>query len=131
MSELRIPDIPLPRPFLRVLSDEVVTRDDVEKVKRNMQQTIDLLQTDLKRERELVKTLEKSGEVLNEILSSPDFRALSHKAPAAITSGGTTATGATSAQIDEGPVEYIDVVEIELTDAIVSDADIPAQVKKD
>ncbi|WP_041948335.1 hypothetical protein [Turneriella parva] len=131
MSELRIPDIPLPRPFLRVLSDEVVTRDDVEKVKRSMQQTIDLLQTDLKRERELVKTLEKSGEVLNEILSSPDFRALSHKAPAAITAGGATATGATSAQIDEGPVEYIDVVEIELTDAIVSDADIPAQVKKD
>jgi hypothetical protein len=130
MSELRVPDIPLPRPFLRVLSDEVVTRDDVEKVRRTLQQTIDTLQSDLKRERELVKSLGKSGEVLNEILSSPDFRALSHKAPAAL-QGSAPTPGAVSVHVDEGPVEYIDVAEIELTDAIVSDQDIPTQAKKD
>lgn len=129
MSELRVPDIPLPRPFLRVLSDDVVTRDDVEKVRRNLQQTIDSLQNDLRRERELVKNLEKSGEVLNEILSSPDFRALSHKAPAAV-QAGLAAPGTVSVHVDEGPVEYVEVAEIELTDAIVSDQDIPAQVKK-
>lgn len=129
MSELRVPDIPLPRPFLRVLSDEVITRDDVEKVKRNMQQTIDVLQTELKRERELVKTLEKSGEVLNQILSSPDFRALSHQAPPAITAVAA-GSATTSIHVDEGPVEFVEVVEVELTDAIQSDQDIPTQSKQ-
>jgi hypothetical protein len=130
MSELRVPDIALPRPFLRVLSDEIVTRDDVEKVRRTLQQSIDSLQSDLQRERQLVKSLEKSGEVLNEILSSPDFRALSHQAPAALQISSAT-TGSVSVHVDEGPVEYVDVPEIELTDEIVSDQDIPTQAKKD
>ncbi len=114
MSELRVPDVPLPRPFLRVLSDDVVTRDDLDRVRKTMQQTIDILQGDLNRERELVKKLEKSGEVLNEILSSPDFRALSMKSAAATES--ETMAGPTGTHIDEPPIEYSEVIEIELTE---------------
>lgn len=126
MSELRVPDIPLPRPFLRVLSDEIVTREDVDKVRKTMQQTIDLLQIELKRERELVKKLEKSGEVLNEILSSPDFRALSMKSAAATEIGAAAVAG--GGLVEEAPVEYVDVVEVELTEDKISQFDAGGNV---
>ena len=119
MSESRVPEIPLPRPFLRVIIEEKVTRDDVEKVRKGLQQRIDHLELELKRERELTKKLEKSGAVLQEILSAPDFRALSMQTREAATSVEVAAPVGV-ARVDEPPVEYVDVVEIELTDAELS-----------
>lgn len=116
MSESRIPEIPLPRPFLRVIADDPVTRDDLERVRKGLQQTIDSLQTELKRERELTKKLEKSGMVLQEILTAPDFRALSLKAQSAVQTEGPAVS---LARVEEPPVEYVDVTEVELTDAEV------------
>lgn len=124
LSESRIPDAPLPRPFLRVLEEDKTTRDDVERVRKTMQQSIDALQTELSRERELTRKLEKSGAVLQDILSAPDFRALSMQAAQATPSSGLPATGGT--RIDEPPIEYVTVTEIELTAAIVTEKDLQA-----
>lgn len=114
MNESRIPDIPLPRPFLRVIAEEPVTKEDVERVRKNLQQTIDILQNDLNRERELTKKLEKSGQVLQEILSAPDFRALSLQTQQIAKTAEVLAPG--NAQVNEPPVEYVEVREVELTD---------------
>lgn len=122
MSELRIPDAPLPRPYLRVVEEDRTTRDDVERVRRQMQQTIESLQNELNRERELTKKFEKSGSVLQEILTAPDFRALSMQtAQAAPEAAAEKPSGA---HIDEPPVEYVEVTEVELTAAIVTEKDL-------
>jgi len=126
MSELRVPTPPLPRPFARVVSEPPITRDDVERVRRTLQQSIDELELELKRERELNRKFEKSGAVLQEILEAPNFRALSMAAPQ--TSGGATAAAATVggnvAYVDEGPVEYVDVTEVELNDTEVQKQEV-------
>jgi hypothetical protein len=128
MSESRVPDIPLPRPFLRVISEEKVTRDDVERVRKGLQQRIEGLEVELRREKELTKKLEKSGQVLQEILTSPDFKALTAKAresgPAA-----EVAASPSGAYVDEPPVEYVEVTEIELTDAEVKSQEGPPAKK--
>lgn len=116
MSELRVPPAPLPRPFLRVVEDTSVTREDFERTQKNLQQAIDTLEAELKRERELTKKLEKSGVVLQEILSAPDFKAMSYKSAASQVA--ETAATAVS-RVEEPPVEYVEVAEIELTDAEV------------
>lgn len=124
MSESRIPDVPLPRPYLRVLEEDRTTRDDLERVRKTMQQSIDALQAELNRERELAKKFEKSGTVLQQILEAPDFRALSMKTTQ---TAGPTAVQATGvAHVDEPPVEYVAVAEIELTEAIVTEKDLQA-----
>jgi hypothetical protein len=115
MADSRIPEIPLPRPFLRVINEAPVTKEDVERVRRTMQQTIDALQAELRRERELTKKLQKSGEVLQEILSAPAFRALSLQAREAVVVQDLSKPGV--AHVDEPPVEYVEVEEVELTDA--------------
>lgn len=123
MSESRVPPAPLPRPFLKVVEDTSVTREDFERTQKNLQQAIDNLERELKRERDLTKKLEKSGEVLQEILSAPDFKALSFKS--ASVQVAETAAAAVSRQgrpgghVEEPPVEYVDVEEIVLTDAEV------------
>lgn len=119
MSESRVPEIPLPRPFLRVVVDDKVTREEVERLKRGMQQRIEGLENELKRERELTKKLEKSGAVLQEILAAPDFRALTAKAREA-SAGVEIAAPTSGARVDEPPIEYVEVVEIDLTDAEVN-----------
>ncbi|GEM_PF-2789201 len=124
MSESRIPDVPLPRPYLRVLEEDRTTREDVERVRKTMQQSIDALQTELGRERELAKKFEKSGTVLQQILESPDFRALSMKTTQAEGAAEIQPTG--MAQVNEPPVEYVTVAEIELTEAIVTEKDLQA-----
>lgn len=124
MSELRIPDVPLPRPYLRVLEEDRTTREDVERVRKTMQQTIDSLQSELGRERDLAKKFEKSGTVLQQILEAPDFRALSMKALQAAGTAEVLAPGV--AHVDEPPVEYVSVPEIELTEAIVTEKDLQA-----
>ncbi len=128
MSESRVPEIPLPRPFLRVISEEKVTRDDVERVRKGLQQRIEGLEVELRREKELTKKLEKSGQVLQEILTSPDFKALTAKARE---SGPATeiATPSSVAHIDEPPIEYVEVTEIELTDAEVKSLEAPPPKK--
>lgn len=124
MSESRIPDVPLPRPYLRVLEEDRTTREDLERVRKTMQQSIDALQAELSRERELAKKFEKSGTVLQQILEAPDFRALSMKTTQA---AGTTEVKPTGvAQVNEPPVEYVTVAEIELTEAIVTEKDLQA-----
>jgi|JI10StandDraft_1071094.scaffolds.fasta_scaffold342063_2 hypothetical protein len=129
MSESRVPEIPLPRPFLRVVSEEKVTKDDVERVRKGLQQRVDTLEGELRRERELVKKLEKSGAVLQEILAAPDFRALTTKAREA-SAGVEVAAPAAGARADEPPVEYVEVTEIELTDAEVNMQDSKPPAKK-
>ncbi len=124
MSELRIPDVPLPRPYLRVLEEDRTTREDVERVRKTMQQAIDSLQSELGRERDLAKKFEKSGTVLQQILEAPDFRALSMKALQAAGTAEVLAPGV--AHVDEPPVEYVSVPEIELTEAIVTEKDLQA-----
>lgn len=117
MSDSRVPEIPLPRPFLRVIHETPVTKDDVEKVRRTLQESIDILQAELRREKELTKKLAKSGEVLQDILSAPDFKALSLQSREAATVTGPAA--GQTIHTDEPPVEYVEVTEIELTDAEV------------
>lgn len=117
MADSRIPEIPLPRPFLRVISEAPITKDDVERVRRTLQQNIDLLQAELKREKEITQKLQKSGEVLQEILSAPDFRALSLQARETAVVAETARPAA--AHADEPPVEYVEVSEVELTDSEV------------
>lgn len=131
MAEPRIPEIPLPRPFLRVVNEAPVTKEDLERVRKSMQQTIDNLQAELKREQELNKKLLKSAEVLQEILSAPDFKALSLKSHPATEVATTETPG--MAQIDEPPVEYVEVQEIELTDTEVKkmESSDPARKKED
>lgn len=124
MSESRIPDVPLPRPYLRVLEEDRTTREDVERVRKTMQQAIDTLQAELSREKELSKKFEKSGTVLQQILEAPDFRALSMKAMQA--AGTTEVLAPGVAHVDEPPVEYVSVPEIELTEAIVTEKDLQA-----
>lgn len=124
MSESRIPDVPLPRPYLRVLEEDRTTRDDLERVRKTMQQTIDTLQAELNRERDLTKKFEKSGTVLQQILEAPDFRALSMKATQA--AGATEVLAPGVAHVEEPPVEYVSVMEIELTEAIVTEKDLQA-----
>lgn len=124
MSESRIPDVPLPRPYLRVLEEDRTTREDLERVRKTMQQTIDSLQAELGRERDLAKKFEKSGTVLQQILEAPDFRALSMKAMQSAGSAEVLAPGV--AHVDEPPVEYVSVPEIELTEAIVTEKDLQA-----
>ncbi len=124
MSESRIPDVPLPRPYLRVLEEDRTTRDDLERVRKSMQQSIDALQTELNREKELTRKFEKSGNVLQQILEAPDFRALSMKATQA--AGGAEVLAPGVAHVDEPPVEYVTVTEIELTEAIVTEKDLQA-----
>ncbi|MCX7633266.1 MAG: hypothetical protein N2Z22_08045 [Turneriella sp.] len=114
----RIPEIPLPKNFLRVLNEEPVTKEDLERLRKSMQQTIDQLQQELRRERELTEKLKKSAEVLQEILNAPDFRSLSLSQRAALTE--LTQERAAAPTVDEPPVEYVEVQEIELTDAQVS-----------
>ncbi|GAB4424082.1 MAG: hypothetical protein OHK0011_04400 [Turneriella sp.] len=114
MADSRIPEIPLPRPFLRVISEAPVTKEDVERVRRALQQNIDTLQAELRREKELTQKLLKSGEVLQEILSAPDFRALSAQSRESVVVADAIKPGA--AHVDEPPVEYVEVEEIELTD---------------
>jgi hypothetical protein len=114
MADSRIPEIPLPRPFLRVVSEAPVTKEDVERVRKTLQQNIDVLQAELKRERELTQKLQKSGEVLQDILSAPAFRALSLQSREAVVVADANRPGA--AHVDEPPVEYVEVEEIELTD---------------
>lgn len=114
MADSRIPEIPLPRPFLRVISEAPVTKEDVERVRKTLQQNIDILQAELRREKELTQKLQKSGEVLQEILSAPDFRALSLQSREAVVVADVNKPGAT--HVDEPPVEYVEVAEIELTD---------------
>lgn len=116
MAEPRIPEIPLPRPFLRVITETPVTKEDLERVRKSMQQAIDTLQAELKREQELNKKLLKSAEVLQEILTSPDFKALSLKSPPQVIAAEKPGV----AQIDEPPVEYTEVQEIELTDEMLN-----------
>lgn len=128
MSDLRIPDIPLPRPFLRVLNEEPVTKEDVERVRKNLQQTIEILQTELRRERELTKKLEKSGQVLQDILSAPDFRALSLQTRQIAATAEALAPG--TAQVNEPPVEYVEVLEIELNDTEVQNLETTTGPKK-
>jgi hypothetical protein len=130
MSEPRVPEIPLPRPFFRVVGEDPVTREDVERVRRNLQQTIDNLENDLKRERELTKKLEKSGVLLQEILAAPDFRALSMKAQHMAGTNEIAAPVSTGARADEPPVEYVAVTEIELTDAEVNKQESKPPAKK-
>jgi hypothetical protein len=130
MSESRVPDIPLPRPFLRVISEAPVTQSDVERVRKNLQQTIDNLESELKRERELTKKLEKSGTVLQEILAAPDFRALSMKAQQIAGAAELASPAASGARADEPPVEYVAVTEIELTDAEVNKQESKPPAKK-
>ena len=129
MSESRVPEFPLPRPFLRLITEEKISREDVEKVRKNLQQTIDALEADLQRERELTKKLEKSGAVLQEILAAPDFRALSMKAQA---SAGAVVVAApvSGTMVDEPPVEYVAVTEIELTDTEVAKQESKPAAKK-
>lgn len=126
MSESRVPLPPLPRPFYRVITEDPVTRDDLDRVKKNMQQTIDNLMGELKRERELSKKLEKSGEVLQEILAAPDFKALSLQVQATATAV-VQRTGH-AVEVDEPPIEYVDVKELDLTDSVV--VDLEASEKK-
>ena len=126
MSESRIPDVPLPRPYLRVLEEDRTTRDDLERVRKTMQQSIDALQAELNRERELAKKFEKSGNVLQQILEAPDFRALSMKTTQTAGAGPATVQTAGVAHVDEPPVEYVAVAEIELTEAIVTEKDLQA-----
>ncbi|MFZ5628315.1 MAG: hypothetical protein ACOY5B_04245 [Spirochaetota bacterium] len=114
MADSRIPEIPLPRPFLRVISEAPVTKEDVERVRKTLQQNIDVLQAELRREKELTQKLQKSGEVLQEILSAPDFRALSLQSRETLVIADVNKPGA--AHADEPPVEYVEVEEIELTD---------------
>ncbi len=114
MAESRIPEIPLPRPFLRVITEAPVTKEDVERVRKSLQQNIDILQAELRREKELTQKLQKSGEVLQEILSAPDFRALSLQSRESVVIADTSKPGA--AHVDEPPVEYVEVEEVELTD---------------
>ncbi len=124
MSESRVPDVPLPRPYLRVIEEDRTTRDDLERVRKTMQQSIDALQAELSRERELAKKFEKSGTVLQQILEAPDFRALSMQAKQ--TAGPVEVQAAGVAHVDEPPVEYVNVTEIELTEAIVTEKDLQA-----
>jgi hypothetical protein len=116
MSELRVPDFPLPRPFLRQIDPVQITPEDVDRVRKTMQQTIDSLQVELRQEKELTRKLEKSSVVLQEILAAPDFRALSYQTPqpqsatvAPVMGGGSYA--------DEPPIEYVPVIEVELDDS--------------
>jgi hypothetical protein len=118
MADSRIPEIPLPRPFLRVISEAPVTKEDVERVRKTLQQNIDVLQAELRRERELTQKLQKSGEVLQDILSAPAFRALSLQSREAVVVADANKPGA--AHVDEPPVEYVDIQEVELTDAQVT-----------
>lgn len=119
MADSRIPEIPLPRPFLKVVSEPPVTKEDVERVRKTLQKNIDTLQAELRREKELTQKLLKSGEVLQEILSAPDFRALSLQQTSetrAVADAGKPG----AAHVDEPPVEYVEVEEIELTDQEVT-----------
>lgn len=116
MSESRVPPAPLPRPFLKVIEDTSVTREDFERTKKNLQQAIDNLELELKREREITKKLEKSGAVLQDILSAPDFKALSLKS---VSMHVAEAAATSVSRVEEPPVEYVEVAEIELTDAEV------------
>ena len=122
MSDSRIPEPPLPRPFLRVIEADRTTREDVERLRRQMQQTIDNLQAELSKEREIARKFEKSGSVLQDILTAPDFRALSMKTQQTQTE--SAAPVAHGAYIDEPPVEYVPVTEIELTESIVTEKDL-------
>ncbi len=128
MPDSRIPEIPLPRPFLRVISEAPVTKEDVERVRKTLQQNIDQLQAELRREKELSQKLLKSGEVLQEILSAPDFRALSLQARESIAVADAHKPG--TAQVDEPPVEYVEVQEVELTDQEVKSLESSADPKK-
>jgi hypothetical protein len=65
---------------------------------------------------------------LNEILSSPDFRALSMKSTVATEIG--TAAGPARAMIEEPPVEYVDVIEVELTEDKLSQFDSGGNVSE-
>ena len=126
MSESRIPDVPLPRPYLRVLEEDRTTREDLERMRKTMQQSIDALQAELNRERELAKKFEKSGTVLQQILEAPDFRALSMKTTQTAGAGPAAVQATGVAHVDEPPVEYVAVAEIELTEAIVTEKDLQA-----
>jgi len=121
MSESRVPPPPLPRPFVRVITEEPVSRQDLENVKKSMQQQIDNLNSELKREKDLTKKLAKSGEVLQEILAAPDFKALS-VTTRAVAEVAVTQVKAT--QIDEPPIEYVEVTEIDLTDSEVKNQEV-------
>lgn len=130
MAESRIPEIPLPRPFLRVITEAPVTKEDVERVRKALQQNIDILKAELRREKELTQKLQKSGEVLQEILSAPDFRALTLAARASVAIADASQPSTT--HIDEPPVEYVEVPEIELTDSEVKtlEASVDPQLKE-
>jgi hypothetical protein len=127
MADSRIPEIPLPRPFLRVVSEAPITKEDLERVRRTLQQNIDALQAELRREKELTAKLKKSAEVLQEILSAPDFRALSMRTQAIAV---VEAQRPAAAFIDEPPVEYVEVQEIELTDQQVKSLETEASPKR-
>lgn len=129
MSELRVPSPTLPRPFARVVSEAPITRDDVERVRRTLQKSIDNLEIELKRERELNRKFEKSGAVLQEILEAPNFRALSMatRQAAGVPTAAAAPVGGNVAYVDEGPVEYVDVTEVELNDAEVQKQEILAK----
>jgi len=128
MADSRIPEIPLPRPFLRVVSEAPITKEDLERVRKTLQQNIDALQAELRREKELTAKLKKSAEVLQEILSAPDFRAFSMRTQAiAVTA---EAQRPATAFIDEPPVEYVEVQEIELTDQQVKSLETEASPKR-
>ncbi|MBV6492509.1 MAG: hypothetical protein LDLANPLL_00503 [Turneriella sp.] len=116
MSDLRIPEIPLPPNYIRVVAEEKVTKEDVERVRKTLQQRIDSLEGELKLEKDLVRRFGKSGEVLQEILASPSFHGVNL---AAKERTGATDAPLSLAQINEPPVEYVEVVEIELSDDVV------------
>lgn len=115
MSELRVPDIPLPRPFLRVLVEEPVTKEDVEKVRGSLSLKIKELEGELKQEREINRKFSQSAEVLGDILAAPDFRALSYKTES-LPKAEEPAVVGFQVQVNEAPAEYVPVEEIELTD---------------
>ncbi|HRP69515.1 MAG TPA: hypothetical protein PLY93_08290 [Turneriella sp.] len=119
MSELRVPDIALPRNYVRVVHEEKITKEDVEKVRRALQERIDTLENELKREKEIAKKLSKSSAVLQDILTAPAFKALSLETRKSATET-VKEKNASIAHVDEAPVEYVDVTEIEISDTMVS-----------